>query len=158
MAEDTYTVTRSVTIKSPPDAVYGNVADFHRWRRWSPWEDLDPAMARSYSGPDAGVGAVYEWSGNSRAGAGRMTIVEVDEPSAVRIDLAFDKPFKTRNEVRFVIEPSAAGSLVTWTITGPKTFVTKVMGVFRSMDKMLGPDLEKGLTRLKTVSEEPPGA
>ncbi len=30
----------------------------------------------------------------------------------------------------------------------------RVMGLFRSMDKMIGPDFEKGLARLKTVTEQ----
>ena len=36
---------------------------------------------------------------------------------------------------------------------GPKTLATKVMGLFTSMDKMVGPDFEKGLARLKDVVE-----
>jgi len=36
------------------------IVDFHRWTAWSPWEDLDPDLQRSYSGPDAGTGSVYE--------------------------------------------------------------------------------------------------
>ncbi len=34
-------------------------------------------------------------------------------------------------------------------MVGPKTFMTKVMGIFTSMDKMIGPDFEKGLSRLE---------
>ena len=39
---------------------------------------------------------------------------------------------------------------------GPKTLATKVMGLFTSMDKMVGPDFEKGLARLKDVVGDPP--
>ena len=53
------------------------------------------------------------------------------------------------------VTPSGTGSLVTWTMTGEKTFATKVMGVFTSMDKMVGPDFEKGLARLKARTEQP---
>ena len=35
--------------------------------------------------------------------------------------------------------------------------MTKVMGIFKSMDTFLGPDFEKGLARLKTTAEKPPG-
>jgi hypothetical protein len=38
-------------------------------------------------------------------------------------------------------------------MTGKKTVMTKVMGVFRSMDAMLGPDFERGLARLKSAAE-----
>ena len=37
---------------------------------------------------------------------------------------------------------------VTWSMTGPKTRMTRVMGVFKNTDKMVGPDFEKGLARL----------
>ena len=49
---------------------------------------------------------------------------------------------------------SGRGSRVTWTMKGQKTFMTKVMGVFKSMDSLVGPDFEKGLTRLKTLAEQ----
>ena len=42
---------------------------------------------------------------------------------------------------------------VTWSMTGPKTRMTRVMGVFMSMDKMVGPDFEKGLAQLRIVAE-----
>jgi hypothetical protein len=35
--------------------------------------------------------------------------------------------------------------------------MTKVMGIFTSMDKMVGPDFEKGLGRLKATTETPAG-
>ena len=49
--------------------------------------------------------------------------------------------------------PSGEGSQVTWTMTGPKTLMTRVMGIFTSMDKIVGKDFEKGLARLKAVAE-----
>lgn len=58
MAE-TYTVERSERIDAPPERVYEQIVDFHRWRAWSPWEDIDPNLRRTYSGADAGAGAVY---------------------------------------------------------------------------------------------------
>ena len=155
MADDTYTVTRSATIDAPPTRVYEEIADFHNWTHWSPWEDLDPALKRTFSGSESGKGAAYAWSGNRKAGEGRMEITEATEPSQVRIDLAFLKPFKAQSEVLFTIAPDATGSCVTWVIDGQKTLMTKVMGVFKSMDKMIGPDLDKGLARLKAATEKP---
>ena len=153
MAGDKYTVERSATMDAPPERVYAQVADFHNWTSWSPWENLDPQMQRSYSGPESGVGAVYAWSGNRKAGQGRMEIADTAEPSRVRIDLSFEKPWKSRNDTVFTIEPTQGGSRVTWTMTGEKTLMTKVLGIFSSMDKMVGPDFEKGLSQLKAVTE-----
>lgn len=155
MDDDTYTVERSETIDAPQARIYPQLADFHNWTSWSPWEDVDPELKRTYSGADSGTGAVYAWSGNRKAGQGRMTITEATEPSRVQIDLVFEKPFKARSDTVFTIQPEGSGSRVTWTMTGKKTLMTKVMGVFKSMDAMVGPDFEKGLSRLKAVSEQP---
>jgi uncharacterized protein YndB with AHSA1/START domain len=154
MADDTYTVRRTETVDAPPKHVYDQVVDFHRWPNWSPWEDVDPQLQRDYSGSPAGTGAVYAWSGNRKAGKGRMEIVDATEPSTVRIDLRFEKPFKSRSETVFTIEPDGAGSRVTWTMTGRKTLMTKAMGIFTSMDKLVGGDFEKGLRRLKQTAEQ----
>ncbi|MBD0293037.1 MAG: SRPBCC family protein [Jiangellaceae bacterium] len=154
MADETYTVQRSTTIDARPEHVYEQIADFHNWPKWSPWEGVDPQLKRWYSGAGSGAGAGYTWSGNRRAGQGRMEITNATQPSSVRIDLQFEKPWKSRNDLVFTIQPEGTGSRVTWTMTGRKTLMTQVMGVFRSMDKLIGPDFEKGLAQLKAVTEQ----
>lgn len=152
---DTYTVERSTTIKAPAEPIYAQIADFHKWTAWSPWEGLDPDMKRTYSGPDSGTGAQYGWSGNRKAGEGRMETTEAVEPSRVVIALDFLKPFKSSSVTTFELRPAGEATRVTWTMTGPRTLMTRVMGLFKSMDKMIGPDFEKGLERLKAVAERP---
>jgi hypothetical protein len=93
MARDrTFQVQRRTTIDAPRDVVRARLVDFRRWQAWSPWEGLDPAMERTFGGPDAGVGAWYEWHGNSKAGRGRMEVVEETDERVV-VDLQFLKPF-----------------------------------------------------------------
>lgn len=154
MADDTYTVERSVTIDASPERIYDQVANFHNWTSWSPWEGVDPGLRRTYSGAESGTGAIYGWSGNRKAGQGRMEITDTTEPSRVQIGLVFEKPWKSRNDTIFTIEPVGSESRVTWLMTGRKTFMTKVMGIFRSMDNLLGPDFEKGLGALKATVEK----
>ena len=153
MADDVYSVERSLRIDAPPTRIYEQIISFHNWRNWSPWEDLDPALERSYSGAESGAGAVYAWSGNRKAGRGRMTITDATAPSRVQIDLVFEKPWKSRNNTVFTIQPEGSGSLVTWSMTGKKTLMTKAMGIFKSMDSLVGPDFEKGLSRLKAAAD-----
>ena len=155
MTDDTYTVVRSARIEAPPARIYDQIADFHNWPNWSPWEDVDPELKRTYSGAESGTGAVYGWSGNRKAGQGRMEITDATEPSKVQIDLVFEKPWKARNDTDFTIEPEGSGSRVTWSMTGKKTLMTKLMGIVKSMDKLLGPDFERGLGRLKATTEKP---
>lgn len=150
----TFTVQRSLGIAASRDAVFARLVDFHRWVDWSPWEGLDPAMTRTYEGADSGVGSAYSWTGNRKVGQGRMEIVAADAPSSLEIDLQFLKPFKARNVTRFSLAEDTGSTLVTWTMTGPKTLMTKVMGIFTSMDKVVGRDFEKGLAQLKAVAEK----
>jgi hypothetical protein len=157
VADPTYTVQRSILVEAPPDRVDDELVDFHRWPAWSPWEDIDPAMQRDYSGPAQGPGSVYEWSGNRKAGSGRMEITDVVPSSRVEIDLQFLKPFKSHSTTVFTLREQGNDlTEVTWSMTGPRTLAVRAMGVFTSMDKLVGGDFEKGLARLKGVVERPP--
>lgn len=149
----TYEVKRSTTINAQPQQIYGKIVNLHEWPAWSPWEGLDPDMTKRYTGPDSGVGASYAWSGNRKVGEGKMAITDVAEPSRVALDLHFLKPFKAENETVFNLEPAGEGTQVTWTMTGNHTILSRIMGVFVSMDKMVGKDFEKGLAQLKTDLE-----
>ena len=148
-----YRVERSIDVDAPANAIYPHLVDFHEWTAWSPWEDLDPNLARTYSGTPSGVGAVYEWSGNRKAGRGRMEISEETTPNALSVRLDFLKPLKSSSIVSFALTPEGSGTRVTWSMVGRKTFMTKVMGIFTSMDKLIGPDFERGLARLKKLAE-----
>ena len=147
-----FEVKREATMAASRGAVYALLVDFHRWREWSPWEDLDPSMSRTYSGPDAGTGAVYEWAGNRKAGAGRMEITAAEEPARIQIALHFLKPFKSSNTTTFELVERDGATHVTWRMVGPQTFLTRVMGIFSSMDKMVGKDFEKGLAQLSAAA------
>lgn len=153
---DSFVVEREQRIDGPAAAVYERIVDLRRWQSWSPWEDLDPRLWRGYDGPESGVGARYEWSGNRRAGSGRMEITDVVPDRSVTIALEFVKPFKSKSTTVFTLEPEGSTTVVRWTMTGPKTFMTRFVEVFSSMDSMIGRDFEKGLTRLKDDVEGPP--
>lgn len=150
---DDFRVERSIAIAAASEAIAGHLDDFHRWTRWSPWEQLDPSMKRTYSGAEKGVGAVYAWEGNGKVGAGRMEVV-ASAPSAIRLKLDFLRPFEAHNQAEFLLEATAAGTKVTWAMTGKSAFPAKVMGLFFDMDAMIGKDFAKGLASLKDVVEK----
>ncbi len=154
---DTFRVERTTIIAAPPETVFPFIDDFHQWALWSPWESIDADLAKTYSGPDQGRGAVYEWIGR-KTGAGRMEITRSSPSSEVLIDLQFLKPFKARNLAHFTLTPDGGGTRVTWSMTGTQNLVTKVMGVFFNMDKTVGKDFAAGLASLKAVSEAKAGA
>src|SRR6185436_14850119 len=96
-----FTVQRKTHIAAPPDRIYPHLVDFHRWEAWSPWEKMDPAMRRTFSGVTSGPGAAYGWEGNSKVGQGRMEITEATPPKSVTVKLDFLKPFEAHNTTRF---------------------------------------------------------
>lgn len=146
-----FSLSRGTVVDAPPERVHALLDDFHAWQRWSPWERLDPDLRRTYSGPDRGVGATYEWSGNRRAGEGRMEITE-STPTSVVVDLRFLKPFKATNVTSFALHPSGAGTGVTWTMTGQRNPAMALMGRL-FFDRSIGQDFERGLASLKAAAE-----
>ncbi|WP_340539534.1 SRPBCC family protein [Nocardioides sp. GXZ039] len=150
----TYHVSRSTTIAADPALVHRLVNDFHEWPTWSPWEDLDPHLERTYSGAEHGVGAHYAWTGNRKAGAGSMEITE-STPERVSLVLRFLKPFRATNDVTFTVVPTAngTGTDVTWAMSGEQHGLMGVLGKVVSMDRLVGKDFEKGLARLRAVAE-----
>lgn len=150
---DTVRVERSLEFAAPPAAVFPLVNDFHKWGGWSPWDKLDPNQKRDYEGASAGTGAIYHWSGNDQVGEGRMTITDSREAERVSIKLEFLKPWASTNQTTFVFAPSGSGTRVTWSMDAHNDFKGKMMMLFMNLDKMVGPDFEKGLAQMKTLAE-----
>lgn len=150
---DTLRIERSLLIQAPAEKILAHVNDFHRWRDWSPYEKLDPAMRRDIGGAPSGLGATYSWEAEGKAGTGRMRITDA-RPDRTTIELDFSKPFVSRNLAEFTAVAQADGTRVTWSMQGPAAYMTKLMGVFVDMDRMIGRDFETGLAALKTLSEK----
>jgi len=146
-----FRVVRTATIAAPPARVFEEVNDLHKWEAWSPWAKIDPACKMTYEGPPAGNGASMAWVGNSNVGAGRMTITDSRPGESIRIRLDFEKPFKGTNTAEFTFAPKGDQTQVTWSMWGEKNFITKAIGLFVSMDKMIGGNFEQGLGQLGSV-------
>jgi uncharacterized protein YndB with AHSA1/START domain len=150
---DTFRIERSASIKAAPEVIFAHLNDFRSWGSWSPWEKLDPALQRTYSGAAIGTGAMYAWKGNSDVGSGRMEIVESSPSSKISIKLDFIEPFEAHNTAEFTLKPEGDATTITWVMYGPNQFLGKVMSIFFDMDSMVGKDFETGLANLKTVAE-----
>jgi Polyketide cyclase / dehydrase and lipid transport len=148
-----FCVTRTASMSAPAATVFAQVNDFHNWEAWSPWAKVDPAARNTFSGPPAGTGAVFAWSGNKNVGEGRMTITESRPSDLIRINLEFLRPFKATNTAEFTFKPDGNQTVVTWSMAGTKKFIIKAMGLFMSMDKMVGGQFEQGLANMKSVVE-----
>lgn len=151
---DTLRVERSAMIDASPEKIFPLINDLQRgFTSWSPYEKKDPDMQRTFSGPENGKGAVYEWDGDDNVGKGRLEITNVSEPSKVTMNLDFVRPFEAHNVVEFELEPQGASTNVTWGMHCPMPFVSKMMSVIFDMDQMIGSDFEAGLANLKTLVE-----
>lgn len=149
-----FRIRRSISIHAPAERIYALIDDFCQWPKWSPWEALDPNLKRTMSGAESGVGAVYEWEGNKKAGAGRMEIVQAVPPSRVDIKINFLKPFRAENKVVFTLIPAGDGTNVIWEMSGVNNLGFKIMGILMNMDKLVGRDFEKGLSSMKVEAEK----
>ena len=151
-----YRVSRSATIAAPAPVAFALVNDFHNWAAWSPWATVDPAMKQSFEGAPAGAGAAYTWSGTREVGEGRMTIVESRPPERVRVKLDFDKPLKGTSMAEFTFRSEGDRTVVTWSMTGEKSFVAKAIHLVLGVERIIGRQFEKGLAAMKTAAEAAP--
>lgn len=149
----TMRIERAIEIQAPADRIFPWLVDFRRWTSWSPWENLDPNLRRTYGGAETGVGANYAWVGDKRVGEGRMEILESTPSSRVKIALQFIKPFPANNTVELTLTPGASGTRVSWVMNGASPFMMRLFGLFMNMDAMIGKDFEKGLAAIKRVAE-----
>ena len=151
---DTFQVQRSVTIEAPPETIYPLISDWHNFLTWSPFEK-DPAMKRTFSGAASSKGAIYEWDGNKKVGAGRIEIIEAAAPSRLLMQLDMIRPMKAQNTVEFTLVRKGSTTHVTWAMTGKVPLMGKLMSLVMDCEKMCGSQFEEGLAKLKSVAEEP---
>lgn len=150
---DSFRVQRSAAMNAAPDKIFPYVTGLKRWREWSPYEERDPSMKRTYEGPESGKGAVYAWDGNKNVGSGRMEILEA-APTRTVIKLDFLKPFEGHNTAEITMEPRGNQTFVTWAMYGPSPYMSKLMSTFMDFDDMIGKDFAAGLAKLKTIVEK----
>jgi hypothetical protein len=150
---DDYRLTRTTVIAAPAAAVFEQVNDLRKWENWSPWAKLDPNAKVTFSGPQAGQGASFRWEGNDKVGAGTMTITESRPNLRVATRTDFVKPFEGTSNSDFVFSETSGQTNVIWTMAGKQSFVGKAICLFMSMEKMLGPEFERGLAQLKRSAE-----
>ena len=151
-----FRVERTATIAATPAALFEQVNDHHRFTVWNPFMKLDPNVKNTYSGPDAGVGAVCAWEGNSDIGAGSATIVESKPGELVRQRMDWKRPMEGTSTVDFTFKLQGDKTVVTWAMYGKNGFMGKAVSLFMDMDKMCGPQFEQGLAALgKVVTTSP---
>jgi uncharacterized protein YndB with AHSA1/START domain len=152
-----FRVERTTTIKAPAADVFAQVNDFHKWEAWSPWAKLDPEAKITFEGPEAGQGTVMNWAGNDKVGEGKMTLAESRPNDLIKIKTDFVKPFEGTIASEFAFKQEGDQTAVTWSMGGHHNFIEKAMCLVMNGTKMVGDDMEKGLTQLKSLVESASG-
>ena len=152
MGPKTFRVERSAVIHAPTEVVFNRVGKLAEMKTWGPWQEMDKDQVQSIEGTDGTVGAVWKWEGDT-VGKGMQEIVAIEANKSVRTKLTFLEPMEAVNEGTYDLEAMGDSTRITWGLQGENGFVGRVMGVFMDMDKMIGPDFEKGLSNLKGLAE-----
>jgi effector-binding domain-containing protein len=157
-----YHVERSIVINADAAVPFNLAKDFKEWDKWSPWHKIDTLMAKTYSETQGETGSWYTWdSKNPDAGKGKITITSIKLNEFIENEMAFEGMGTVVATYKF--EPAEGGVKVTWTLDGdgkgmPWYMMVPAKYVNLMMDGMVGKDYEKGLAKLKELSESMPKA
>lgn len=145
-------VERSRTVAGPPEVAFVQINTLKNWSAWSSWHRIDPKnTAYEFSEKPGGEGAWYSWkSPNSNVGNGKLTVTKSLPNESVEALLEFEGMSPSKTGYHF--KPEGNGTKVTFTMDSDMSsplVVGKYLGLM--MDRMLGPDFEKGLANLDSV-------
>lgn len=151
-----YTITREVSVNKPQEEVYQYLTLLKNQDYFSVWNQADPNMKRDFVGTDGTVGAISKWEGNKEVGKGEQEITGLTPPSRIDMQLRFYEPMEMSNEAYFTTTLVDSNTTkVLWGFDGRMSYPMNLTLLLMDMDGMLGPDLEMGLSNLKSVLEKP---
>lgn len=145
-------VERSIVIHRSPAQVFAVLDSFERFNQWSPWAPLDAQATYRYEGPASGKGARMSWRGNAAMGSGRQEILESIRDQRVTVTLDFEGSSALST---YTLTPVQGGTQVTWAFDSQHGFNPMARWFGLLFERMIGPDFENGLQRLKVLLESP---
>ncbi len=151
MAPKKYSVERSAIIHANDSITHYYISNFQAWEKWSPWNEMDPSAQYSYAGLDGAVGASQSWEGD-KTGTGSMTWTTVT-PNNLAYEMAMVKPFPSASKGMFTLENVGQNQTkVTWQDGADISFGQRPIYYVMSMEKMLGPQFERGLFKMDSLA------
>lgn len=147
-----FNVERSIVINAPADKIFPAMADVKRWQEWGPWYERDPKMQITYTPSTDTVGATSSWKSSSQ-GNGSAKLTKLDAPKMVEYELSFEG-FDRPSTGSYVLEPQGNATKVRWIMAGDVGASPINRWFCKFMDKMVGPDFEAGLAKLKKNMEK----
>ena len=151
-----YSVERNITINKTKSEVFEYLKYLRNQDDFSVWANIDPGMKKEYSGIDGTVGFVSAWdSENKNVGRGEQEIKNIVEGKRIDYELRFYEPFESTESAYITTENYKDSlTLVTWGFHGKMNYPANLMLIFYDMEKMIGKDMETGLSNLKEILEE----
>jgi len=150
---NTYTVERSLKINASPEKIFPHLISFKKALEWSAWEKTEKDIKRTFTGPESGMGAVYEFEGK-KSGHGKLSYKNIVPNEEVKIDLTFYKPMQGSNDVTYSLKKEGAETVMKYHMTGPAPIMARIIWLFADMDKFMGDKFNQSMQNLKTIVEE----
>lgn len=126
--------------------LYKNVSKFENFRKWSPWEKLDPTQTVRIEGQDGEVGAQLFWdSDDDNVGHGSQKITSIS-PNQIDMELIFTAPWQSTSKVYYVFKDVDGGTELTWGFEGEGPIMQKLF-----VGPMLSKQYQSGLATLATL-------
>lgn len=151
-----YRVERSLVIAAPAEKLFPYFDDHKKFNEWNPWAKMDPEAKNTYSGPEAGVGAVANWDGKM-VGKGSATITESKPNERIVERMDWLEPMQGVSTVEFTFKAEGEGKTkVTWAMYGKNEgLLAKMMSLVFNCETMCGPEFEKGLADVAKLVATP---
>jgi hypothetical protein len=148
---DQFRAARSLSIAAPPTRLHGLIDNLRQMNTWNPYALRDTSGSGTYSGPNAGPGATFHFSG-PKSGSGSISVID-STPSKVVMRLLMTKPISGDNQVEFTLKPEGHATEVTWAMQGKQSLAGKVVSLFIDCERMMARDFDEGLANLKVIAE-----
>ncbi|MEY8760380.1 SRPBCC family protein [Chryseobacterium tongliaoense] len=148
---------KSISINAPAEKVWQNTNTLKAMDLWSPWNDLDPDMKKDWTGVTGQPGEKMCWnSKNDNAGKGCQKVKKVDASNKrIETQIKFLTPYESEANAYVTVVPEGNGSKATWGFTSIIPYPFTLMKLFMNMEDAIGKDYQKGLSKLKEISEKP---
>ena len=149
---NTYTVERSLKINAAPEKIFPYLISFKKGLEWSAWDKVEKDVKRTFTGPESGLGAVYEFEGK-KSGHGKLSIKSLVQNEQVKIDLTFYKPMQGSNDVTYSLKKDGSETVLKYHMTGPAPIFARIIWLFADMDKFMGDKFNESMQSLKAIVE-----
>lgn len=139
-------VKREKIIYANQDQIFEQINCFDNWENWSPWQ-LKANPKSTTTETRCGNGATLSWDSDaSYSSNGRLSIIGSFDNDSILVLMDFKQSGFSSS--RFIIQPIGKNSRIIWIIESKigKNPFSRWFGLFS--DKLIGPDLEKGLEKL----------